>query len=140
MERMRITFSMAFTRSKAQNKVSDKGIQIRLHLIKILKWNDPINYDKHLDDINNWLYEIADIRLKSDGKNPTIKNYLDWLFGDRDLQEDTNYTINMMKSNYGGLKERMSDTEVHNYLHRLYRQLSNDLGTRRFEGIQKYLD
>jgi hypothetical protein len=136
---MKITLSFAFSRQKAQDLVSSKGVQVYLHLIKLLKWQDDLNYDKHIDDINTWLIEVSRIHMKPKGNIPSTRNYFDWLFGSYNSHSETNYTVKVLTSKYGNLPVLLTNEQLYERLNTVYQMLSIDLGTRQFEGIQKYL-
>lgn len=131
---------MVFERDKAESKVTELGLPILYHFIKILKWEDPLNYNKHIDDINNWLTDIQDIKIKPKRKRFKPEQYYEFLFEEQiESVIDITKKINSAKfKKYQILKEINSDIEVYNKLKVIYKQISNDISKNNFTSIEKY--
>lgn len=71
---------IATDRKKAEKVINGLGDEIFKHLIKILYWVDEINYNKHCNDINSWLYKIQDIELNPNSRRISEKDYYFWLY------------------------------------------------------------
>lgn len=132
---------MAFERDKAESKITDIGIPVLLHLIKILKWEDKDNYDKHIKDINGWLFSIKRILIKPKGKRFKPNQYYSFLFEEqiKNVNDITNAVYGDLQ-NYHNLKVINTDREVYNKLKNIYKQLSNDISDGSFMGIQFYVN
>lgn len=128
-----------YTRDKTRDLVQSIAPPVRQHLIKILKWDDQLNYHKHVDDIDQWLVNVSELRMKPNGKLPSPKNYYDWLFTDFDSQSSTDYVVRILRSRYDRFPTLLIDQQLYDKLRSLYKQLSVDLSFRQFEGIQHYL-
>lgn len=67
----------AMQRNEAEQKIKDKSGQVVIHLVKILKWQDPNSYLGHITSINSWLWSIQNYEVKQ--KRPlTADVYYDW--------------------------------------------------------------
>lgn len=135
-----LILEMVFERDKAESKVTELGLPILYHFIKILKWEDPLNYNKHIDDINNWLTDIQDIKIKPKRKRFKPEQYYEFLFEEQiESVIDITKKINSAKfKKYQILKEINSDIEVYNKLKVIYKQISNDISKNNFTSIEKY--
>jgi len=131
-------FEMAFSRKEVESKITNLGSPIIKHLIKIIKWEDEINYEKHCNDITEWFYQVQRMKLKND-KRPLGKDYYKWLFVDN--VEDENEIIRWIRSlsNYHQLKSKSTDSEVYQKINIIIQKISNDLSKNRFEDIRHYL-
>lgn len=131
---------MAFERDKAETRVTELGLPILYHLIKILKWEDPLNYDKHISDINNWLFDVQDVVIKPKGKRFKPDQYFSFLFEEQiESVIDVTKKINGKLQPYHNLREINSDPEVYNKLKLIYKQISIDISSNNFTNIRKYL-
>ncbi len=55
---------MSLPKKKFEEIISGLSDPILLQLIKILKWEDIQNYNKHLVDIDGWLRKINRLKMK----------------------------------------------------------------------------
>ncbi|MBV5309985.1 hypothetical protein [Chromatium okenii] len=135
-----LIYEMAFERNKAESRVTELGLPVLHHLIKILKWDDKNNYSKHIYDINNWLFQIQDITIKKKGKRFKPEQYYLFLFNEQIKSvEDITKKINRSLREYKQLPEINSDVRVYQLLTQVYQRISLDLSKDQFEGIEKYL-
>ena len=70
----------AFRKKDAERRIEGLAKPIYLHLVKILYWEDRTNYQKHINDIDKWLFDIDDIKIKPKNKSLQPKFIYDWLF------------------------------------------------------------
>ncbi len=61
-------YEMAFDRNKAEERITGLGCPIVMHLIKVVRYNDPLNNRKHIVDIQNWLIQVSSVQLKKNKK------------------------------------------------------------------------
>lgn len=71
-----IITEMAFDRKIVIKKAEGLERQINLHLIKIIRYNDALNYNKHLKNIKGWLQEIQDMDVNKADKKIARKRLL----------------------------------------------------------------
>lgn len=135
-----ILTEMATTKKGAEIVIKGKGRQVFYHLLKILKYKDELNYQKHIKDIDTWLFSIQDIQMK--GKNRRLKSehYFNWLYGDLFEGFDVlTSTLNRTLKDYKELPIKRTDREVFRILVIIYKELSIRLSDNKFEGIDKIL-
>ena len=131
---------MATDRKNAHILIRGLGKQIFLHLIKVIKWEDDINYNKHIADIDNWIYNIQSIKYKPKNKRFSNRQYYQWMYDDLfgDI-EDMKVFLKQYLSNYVNLPEKMSNFELITKLKEIYKQLTYDISKGKFDGIESYL-
>ena len=130
---------MAWSRKEAESKITQLAKPILVHLIKILKWKDDHNFEKHCRDINVWCQDIEDIILKN-GKRPEAKYYYQWMYVDYRFNEPTiSKWIKRLSINYGNLKSIRDEIEVLTGLQIILQKLSIDIAANNFEDIKNYL-
>lgn len=131
-----LLYEMAFARNNAESKITELGLPALHHLIKILKWDDQRNYNKHIHDINNWLFQIQDITIKPQGKRFQAEHYYLFLFAEHiKTAADITKKINRSLREYKQLPEINSDDAVYQALTQIYQKISVDLSKNQFEGI-----
>ena len=134
---------MAFEKSKAESKVTELGLPVLYHLIKIFKWNDQLNYNKHIHDINAWLIRIQDILIKPKSKRFKPEQYYKFLFEEQiKSKEDVTFKIESgIFDEYRDLKIlEESDQVIYEKLKSIYKNISVDISKREFKNIRNYLN
>jgi hypothetical protein len=130
-------FEMAFDRKDVESKITSLSEPITEHLIKVLKWEDDINKQKHLRDIDGWLFKVQRLNLRKNRK-PTSHEYFEWLFSDVVQDEITlNRWIKGMHQ-YSTLPVNREDQEVFDIIKAIYYKVSFDLETNSFDTITDY--
>lgn len=107
---------------------------IVLHLIKVLKYKDPYNYNKHLKDIDNWLSIIK--KLSSKPQPPKEKDYLEMLM--KTDEEFLNY-FNELNKDYS-VPVIETDENIKIRIKEILEQLSKDLYNKEFKTIKEYIE
>ena len=135
-----LILEMAFERERAESKITELALPILNHIIKLFKYVDEYNYLKHIDDIDNWLFNIQRVLIKPRNKRFKPEQYFKFLFEEqiKSPVDITNY-INRELRKYKELKQLNSDEEVYEELVEIYRKISIDISNDQFEGITKYL-
>jgi len=131
-------FEMAFDRKDVEARITSIADPIVEHLVKALKWEDPVNYEKHLGDINNWLFQIQRLKMKNN-KKPTQHDYYTWMFTDVAQDELTISRFVKGLHRYHHLPIIKTDDEVFNIIKNILYQLSYDLALNKFDDINHYL-
>jgi hypothetical protein len=131
-------FEQAFRRRDVETRITSLSLQVVKHLIKILKWRDDINYNKHCRDIDGWVSDIQDLYIKGD-KKPTQADYFQWMFNDVVRDESMiERNIRSMSRTYI-LPSIRSDDEVFQLIKSILYQLSYDLPLNKVVSILDYL-
>ena len=131
---------MAFEKNQGESRITELGLLVLLSLIAISKWEDTDNYAKHVDDINQWLFDVQRTLIQPKGKRLKRKKYYRLLFAEQvQTTESITQYINRGLRGYKGLKETNTDAEVYKQLTKIYKQLAKDLSKNQFEGIENYL-
>ncbi|MBB1125602.1 hypothetical protein [Thiospirillum jenense] len=130
---------MAFDRRNAEAKITFQGLEILKHLIKLLKWEDSYNHNKHIGDINGWLFSIQRITYKPKNKRFKSEQYYQFLFEEQVKSlDDINTYIKIDLKDYSNLKVKNSNEYVYTELCSLYKKISVDISDGLFIGIDKY--
>ena len=131
---------MAFEKNQGESRITELGLLVLLSLIAISKWEDTDNYAKHVDDINQCLFEVQRTLIQPKGKRLKRKKYYRLLFAEQvQTTEGITQYINRGLRGYKGLKETNTDAEVYKRLNKIHKQLAKDISKNRFEGISNYL-
>jgi hypothetical protein len=130
---------MADDRKDAEKTVTGLGKAIFKHLVVVLRYKDHTNQAKHLDDINNWLDEVQDIKLRK-GKRLKGADYFTWLYEDRDSDlVNLEKYVRRLDRDYGKLPIILDVSSLHGRLLSIYRDLSEQLGSNDFVTVQALL-
>lgn len=129
---------MAFERGELESKITSESYQVVQHLIKLLKWDDPVNANKHARDANNWLFKIQSFKMKKN-RRPKSQDYYQWMFIDNVGDEITIARFIRGMHEYQSLPVSRTDREVYDIIQDLIRRISPDLAANNFDGIENYL-
>ena len=131
-------FENAFKRQEVESRITDLSHPIIEHLIKILKWKDDRNYQKHIHDINGCMYKIQSFKLKRNTK-PSQQDYYQWMVVDV-LQDELNVELWIRGLHrYNHLSALQSDEEVFNIIKSILYKVSFDLLLIKFRNIEDYM-
>lgn len=135
---------MSEMRKDAERQIRGLSKPIILHILKIIIWKDDKNFNKHISDIDEWIYDVMKIDLKPRARPVPEKDLYDWLF---DKPYGSERSINILITRH--LKEYHNlpknpltanqEKHIFNFLRSLYTQLSKDIFTSEFETIKDYL-
>lgn len=132
---------MAIPRKKAEDNITSLGYQIIRHLIKVLYWEDNVNYNKHIHDINTWLNKIDLIELKPNNRKPSKKEFYDWMYDWMYSSKNQIYKIvKNIDKDYGNLKVINTPENLMKEVKSIYTDLSIDLSEDNLKNIEIYLD
>ncbi|ADJ29563.1 hypothetical protein Nwat_2805 [Nitrosococcus watsonii C-113] len=131
---------MAFPKSMAEGRVTNLGNSIIDHLLKVLKWKDPRNEKKHINDINGWIIQVYAITLRNNRKIKQ-RDYYQWLYHEHLTGRLTpkKHLDTLKRRGYDKLPSLRSDEEVLSMLDQIYQQLSYDLTLDTVPDIRTYL-
>lgn len=81
-------FEMSFQRRKILDTIRGFQIPINEHLIKLLRYKDEINKQKHINDLETWLYDIQDMYFLKSNKKLSKEDYFEVLFNEPITSKD----------------------------------------------------
>ena len=118
---------MTFKRKDVIFKIQNFQFPINLHLVKLLKFDDKQNYNKHLNDVHGWFIDIQSLKVRTN-KRLTSKKYFDILFQEpftnrNDVESITNIVKRRLQ-NYKNLPVIRSDQEVLNLIYDIHKKAS----------------
>jgi len=73
-------FEMTFERKTILNKIRGLQSPINEHLIKLIRYKDSLNYNKHIEDLETWLYDIQELDYNKKNKKLKSSDYYNVLF------------------------------------------------------------
>ena len=137
---------MAFSRETIISKLFDIGHPIIEHLIKILKWEDEQNYQKHIGDMDrNWfnkiMYPVLLMKSNKGTKAVPTELYFEMLF-DGWLGERIQYEhwLKKLTKKYNKHTVLIEDNDLLlGILKDILIKVSIDLNNGSFESIENYL-
>ena len=133
-------YEMSIPRKKAEDICTSLGWQIFEHLVKVLYWEDSINYNKHLNDIDNWINKIDMIELKPKNKKVQEKDLYNWLYDEfHSSSNQLNKVINKLSKSYSSLKVINNKESLNIKLKEIYTKLCIDLSSDNFNTIKDYI-
>lgn len=131
------------SRKKTEELITNIASQPLYHIVKILRYDDPINFKHHISDINNWFYQIQDNLLKYKGKQLKQNHLLNWIFVDQNgnnlLVKLSRFERNGRFEEYSSLPKLESFEQVIIKMNDMYPKIAKDLLNDQFEGISIYL-
>jgi hypothetical protein len=134
-----LIFEMAMRKSIAEEKITELSIPIIHHLIKIFKWEDDINRNKHINDINSWIRDIQNIKLKTKTGRFKESDYFRILFIENvPSKQVLTRIIAYDLSKYSYLTVINGDEIVYNKLNDICTKISQDLAKNDFKSINLY--
>jgi hypothetical protein len=124
----KVILGMAFNRNKCEERITSLSGPIMTHIIKVCLYSDPVNYSKHIDDIDNWLSEVW--QIKSKGFTLKEADYYEWLWGEKSAATSRDSYLSFIRSldrKYGKLTKRIDPEALWELLPHVYRQYAKDL-------------
>lgn len=136
---VQLIFEMAMRKSIAEEKITELSIPIAHHLIKIFKWEDELNKNKHINDINSWIRDVQNIKLKTKTGRFKESDYFRILFTENIPNKQVlSRIIDYDLSKYSYLTVTNTDEVVYNKLNLIYTKISQDLAKNDFKSIVLY--
>jgi len=141
-----IISEMAYPKQDILLKLMDIDLPIIQHLIKVLKWEDFQNYDKHIGDMDrNWFNKIKypNMKMKTPkgAKALPVKDYYQYLFTGRiETVEDIKDIMKPLRQKgYGKYPELLSDNDLYDKLKFVMEEVAQSLHDGTFNSIRDYL-
>lgn len=134
-----LIFEMAMRKSIAEEKITELSIPIIHHLIKLFKWENDLNKNKPINDINNWIRDIQNIKLKTKTGRFKESDYFRILFTENvPSKQVLTRIIDYDLSKYSYLTVTNTDEVVYNKLNIICTKISQDLAKNDFKSITLY--
>jgi len=131
---------IAFNKKIAEEKIRNSSRPLLLHLIKIIKYEDPKNLNKHINDIDKkWLNPIQDILINNKRVKQTV--YYKLLY-DEPIGDALSIIDSMVKrelKDYHNLPVIFSNYLVMVKIKNIINKVSIDLSNDNFETIKNYI-
>ena len=99
-----LLIEMAFNKKKMEEKIEGLQKPLNQHLIKIIRYKDGTNHQKHINDIMNWLEQIQDLDFNKKNNKFSKDLYFKILFKDP-FTDSSNLTILKNWESRGSLRE-----------------------------------
>lgn len=137
-------FEMAYNRKKILDVIRGLQNPINEHLIKILKYKDNTNINKHINDLETWLYDIQDMDFLKANKKLKSKDYF-LVLCEEPMTSVNNiqYIINKEKGKlrkYKDLEKIRTTEEVMILLFELHKIIAKDLANNSISDFFIYLN
>lgn len=121
-------FEMAFERKVIFDKIRGLENQINLHLIKIIRYEDEQNFQKHINDLETWLIDIQDLDFRKVNNKLKQQDYFNLLFTEPITNVDNiQYIKNKERGKlkkYTNLKRFKTEQETLYILEKLHIEMS----------------
>jgi hypothetical protein len=129
-----ILFEMAYERKHALNRLDSLSHQISTHILKLIIFNNSSNFNHWLGELNSWLNQVDDIRLKPNNKKLNKQDYLKYL---KELylenEDQVQKNIQKLKKLYPNEQVSIDDsTKVTNKLNNLINKICIELAADKF--------
>jgi TusA-related sulfurtransferase len=132
-------YEMAFSKRDVESKITSLSVPIIEHLIKVLKWEDELNYDKHIRDISSWIRQIKPLKFKGN-KFPKERDYYQWMFLDHFTSEhDISEWVKDL-TNYHQLTAIRDNEHVYFAISEIIKNISHDLAFNNLKDIKSYVE
>ena len=136
----------AFERKKAIEIIRSKQMELSGQLIKILAFNSPENYNHWCNEINNWMFDIKNIKWNRKNRFKPHE-YMYWLWEEPlghgvEAIEDAFYGFYNILTDYDYKnlpKTNLSNQQIFEIIHKIYDDLTFDLSKGQVKRIQDYL-
>lgn len=120
-------FEMTFE-SIMFDKIRGLENQINLHLIKIIRYEDEQNFQKHINDLETWLIDIQDLDFRKANNKLKQQDYFNLLFTEPITNVDNiQYIKNKERGKlkkYSNLKRFKTEQETLYILEKLHIEMS----------------
>ena len=138
-----IITEMAFDRKTVIKKIDGLEKPLNLHLIKIIRYHDYVNFNKHLKDIVQWLRDIQELDVGKKDKKLPEKEYFKLLFTNRFTDETNSKHIKDLEkgslSDYISLNRIRTEEETIKILYDIHKIISKKLSQNDIWDIEKII-
>lgn len=138
-----IITEMAFDRKTVIKKIDGLEKPLNLHLIKIIRYQDYSNFNKHLKDIVQWLRDIQELDVGKKDKKLPEKEYFKLLFTNRFTDETNSKHIKDLEkgslSDYKSLNRIRTEEETIKVLSDIHKIISKKLSQNDIWDIEKII-
>ena len=123
--------------------LEDLEDQINLHLVKIIRYKDDLNFEKHLKDVKNWLVQIQKMDVGKKNKKLPEKEYFKLLFTQpftdaTNIKRIQDYEKSDLKD-YLKLPRIRSEQETVELLFKIHKEIAKRLSNDDIWDIEDYI-
>lgn len=133
---------MAFDRKTAKQNFENLNLVIAKHLIKIVAFNDVMNYQHHCHEVNNWLDDLNRVKWN---KNQHLSKDVIWkILWDEPLGHGASAIEDCVSSlirifDYQTPRNDLTYSQIYEILFKVYDEICFDLSRGKVSSIQSYL-
>lgn len=140
-----ILFEMAHERKDAKNKITNLSPQLIKHIVKLFVFDSPDDINHWKGEINGWLSQLFDIRLKPNNKHPDKNTLYTWLILDSSPHYGEEFVGEMIESlrEYSGYSAPVHDYDagfVINKVLSIVDRICSDISAGKPHQINYYLE
>ena len=135
-------FEMAFERKKAKNTVTSLSFNIIEHLTKIYIFENAVDKNHWMNELNNWLLEIDRIYLKPKNTKLSKQEIYNWIL----IDAAPHYSVEFLEKTSKRLSKqypyKMHSIDYEWLLQKLFTiidKVATDISNDMFENIGDYL-
>jgi len=134
----------AFDRKTVMRKIEDLEDQINLHLVKIIRYEDELNFEKHLKDIMTWLIKIQKMDVGRKCNKLPQKDYFKLLFvqpftDETNSQRIRDYERSDLKY-HKNLPRLRTEEETVKIIHKIQKEIAKRLSENDIYDIDDYIE
>ena len=123
--------------------LEDLEDQINLHLVKIIRYKDDLNFEKHLKDVKNWLVQIQKMDVGKKNKKLHEKEYFKLLFTQpftdaTNIKRIQNYEKSDLKD-FSKLPRVRSEQETVELLFKIHKEIAKRLSNNDIWDIEDFI-
>ena len=123
--------------------LEDLEDQINLHLVKIIRYKDDLNFEKYLKDVKNWLVQIQKMDVGKKNKKLPEKEYFKLLFTQpftdaTNIKRIQDYEKSDLKD-YLKLPRIRSEQETVELLFKIHKEIAKRLSNNDIWDIEDYI-
>jgi hypothetical protein len=134
-------FEMAFNKKVAIDKARNLQNQIARHLVKILMYHNSQYVNHWCNEVNSWLYDIQDNKIKGTNKPLKSSELFNILFVEPlETIDDVQARMNRNYKEYVDLAiDEPNSTVINEKLYWIIKSICDDLQNNQFNRVEKYL-
>jgi hypothetical protein len=135
-------FEMAFAKKVAMDKARNLQNQVARHLIKIQMYAQSQYVQHWVNEVNSWLLDIQDDKLRGTNKPLPYRDLMLILFEEPlSTIDDIQYRMNRIYSEYSDLKIDEPDAaKINKSLSWILPQICKDIAASKFNNLNDYLE
>ena len=129
----------AYKRYDLEEKVTNEASNIFTHILKILRYGESRDRNKHLREMTGIIKSLTRLKYKHNGKRPKPEEYFQWMYTELTEGEDFNLDIESLDFQYPDEEITMSASQIQRRLREIYEQLVKDMSDGKFKSLGDYI-